>query len=602
MNKNPNYLQRKRKNQEEETKENKKRYSLRNRRNNQKKDKNKEQKGKTHLQKIKIRNFNNDIIDSKSIFQNYLETKNFELLNKSIELLYELSIEDQKNLFETYVEKYKNTQDKSDLYKKIIKCLIILDPEYSEKILKINKIDDFPNLNMKKKVIQYFEYIKTLDFGFSKTEENSNLIQDYIKKLIPIENFENLYSFPPFLEKLELNNYFFFLMLLSFLKNSYNIIDNLKSNLIIYEEIQKILNNNNDINKINFLWKLSFGNIEEGNTQMIISLLNDKQDYSKQLEDFFLNQNFFSIKKIDENNSIYKISWRDNLDDFYLINIKEINYNIIDTFITSNISRLISNIERGRKYDYLNNHIYKDYIDDIYDLIIFIQKSKIMQLFYQKFFKLEIDIDESFYKKFLKNKVKYYPIMDESVTGFFDIITFEIIINSIPRGTKYHRLPLKLYKFILIGFFIFTLNHESNLHAIRRLLNSTNSEIPKNTPIEKFYLFEGKPESGKTFEKWAFNFNINDINKISIQLTLFILINDNWNLNNNLEFRNRLKNNYTIEEIRKIYSNKNIFLTKIMNKLNLKPEDFFNEKLNLIGGTVRYSNNYNEETTFTCIH
>jgi hypothetical protein len=209
MNKNPNYLQRKRKNQEEETKENKKRYSLRNRRNNQKKDKNKEQKGKTHLQKIKIRNFNNDIIDSKSIFQNYLETKNFELLNKSIEL-YELSIEYQKNLFETYVEKYKNTQDKSDLYKKIIKCLIILDPEYSEKILKINKINDFPNLNMKIKVIQYFKYIKTLDFVFSKTEENSNLIQDYIKKLIPIENFENLYSFPPFLEKLELNNYFFF--------------------------------------------------------------------------------------------------------------------------------------------------------------------------------------------------------------------------------------------------------------------------------------------------------------------------------------------------------------------------------------------------------
>ena len=76
----------------------------------------------------------------------------------------------------------------------------------------------------------------------------------------------------------------------------------------------------------------------------------------------------------------------------------------------------------------------------------------------------------------------------------------------------------------------------------------------------------------------------------------------NLNLNNNLEFRNRLKNNYTIEEIRKIYSNKNIFLTKIMNKLNLKPEDFFNEKLNLIRGSIRDSNNYNEETTFTCIH
>ena len=51
--------------------------------------------------------------------------------------------------------------------------------------------------------------------------------------------------------------------------------------------------------------------------------------------------------------------------------------------------------------------------------------------------------------------------MDEIITSFYNKSTFEIIINSIPRNTNNFLLPLKLYKFLLIGFLFFTLNHES---------------------------------------------------------------------------------------------------------------------------------------------
>ena len=84
-------------------------------------------------------------------------------------------------------------------------------------------------------------------------------------------------------------------------------------------------------------------------------------------------------------------------------------------------------------------------------------------------------------------------------------------------------------------------------------------------------------ECGKAFEEWAFNFSTNSYNLINISKAIFIFNNDNWNINNNEIFTKKFNENIIIDEIRKIIKDKNNFLSKIMNKLNLKPEDFFKE-------------------------
>ena len=40
-----------------------------------------------------------------------------------------------------------------------------------------------------------------------------------------------------------------------------------------------------------------------------------------------------------------------------------------------------------------------------------------MQIFYEKAFKLKVQIDDNFYKKFMLQKVKFFPIFNEPVTG-----------------------------------------------------------------------------------------------------------------------------------------------------------------------------------------
>ena len=41
-----------------------------------------------------------------------------------------------------------------------------------------------------------------------------------------------------------------------------------------------------------------------------------------------------------------------------------------------------------------------------------------MQSFYEKGFKLKVQIDKNFYKNYMLKKVKFFPIFNESVTGF----------------------------------------------------------------------------------------------------------------------------------------------------------------------------------------
>ena len=182
----------------------------------------------------------------------------------------------------------------------------------------------------------------------------------------------------------------------------------------------------------------------------------------------------------------------------------------------------------------------------------------------------------------------------------FNLSFYDIIINTIPRKTKYH-FSIKLYKFVLIALLLLTLNHELNLYAIRRLLNSTNSSIPKYTPEENLFKTNNYFECGKAFEEWAFNFSTNNYNLVNISKAIFIFNNDNWNINNNEIFTKKFNENITIDEIRKIIKDKNNFLSKIMNKLNLKPEDFFKENFTkLKSGSICYSQNYYDILSIGC--
>ena len=79
-------------------------------------------------------------------------------------------------------------------------------------------------------------------------------------------------------------------------------------------------------------------------------------------------------------------------------------------------------------------------------------------------------------------------------------------------------------------------------------------------------------ECGKAFEEWAFNFSTKKFNE-----------------------------NITIDEIRKIIKDKNHFLSKIMNKLNLKAENFFKENFTkLKSGSICYSQNYYNVLSIGC--
>ena len=108
-------------------------------------------------------------------------------------------------------------------------------------------------------------------------------------------------------------------------------------------------------------------------------------------------------------------------------------------------------------------------------------------------------------------------------------------------------------------------------------------------------------ECGKAFEEWAFNFSTNNYNLVNISKAIFIFNNDNWNINNNEIFTKKFNENIIIDEIRKIIKDKNNFLSKIMNKLNLKPEDFFKENFTKIkSGSICYSQNYYNVLSIGC--
>ena len=155
---------------------------------------------------------------------------------------------------------------------------------------------------------------------------------------------------------------------------------------------------------------------------------------------------------------------------------------------------------------------------------------------------------------------------------------------------------------LLIALLLLTLNHELNLNTIRRLLNSTNSSIPKYTPEDNCFKTDNNDfECGKAFEEWAFNFSTNSYNLINISKAIFIFNNDNWNINVNEFFTKKFNENITIDEIRKIIKDKNNFLSKIMNKLNLKAENFFKENFTkLKSGSICYSQNYYNILSIGC--
>ena len=73
-----------------------------------------------------------------------------------------------------------------------------------------------------------------------------------------------------------------------------------------------------------------------------------------------------------------------------------------------------------------------------------------------------------------------------------------------------------------------TLNHELNLHTIRRLY-TINSSFPKYIPEDNLFKTENDFECVRAIEKWAFNFSINSYNLVNISKAIFIFNNDDWN-------------------------------------------------------------------------
>lgn len=523
------------------------------------------------------------------------------LINPDININEKLNLNKKKIMSKILFNQYKNSISNKD---KLLNMIFNLD-NTNENILK--EIENKYNKEKNKQKIK----------GYNSSNENAKiLLLKFLKDFIDNE----IESFDLYKQKLEIylnklnydynfynqpidyknnNELFYYSVIYEFIYNFIYINHNLM--IKIYDDKDKMLYQKkfiikklfpylkkyieiNDINKINYIVFLLISYQSIDNIINIENILNDNDDLVN------IPKNYIDNNNSNDNDLIIKY-----------FNNKTFK---IENYRKYSIQALIKKLEKEGKFDknldleflkfkyIIKNNYYSEDIDTLKKILKEILGSKVI-ISYLEFYVNEFipilkkKFNKDFYLLFLtknfkniwKKYIKFYPFFNNTIGGYTDKFTLNIIISSYPYFKKLiNSTDQNILRLINYGFLFVVLLHEIIGHFYRAYFRYL---LPYN---EKYPLFtdDNNKEAGITFEKEVFG---KKFNKVTFTDIIFILNNNNYD-KNYIEFKNDY-NKYCLDD-----KNIDIKLENLLKKYNIK---FNNNSQKRYYGKIFAENNLLED-------